>query len=83
LTAPASSASAGVCGGGDSAGEEDGPLTGRRTRVWQKAERWHGSDEMAAGLSSLSDQTIGAPTDCLSCLRVGTDHHEDVDSRLA
>ena len=57
-------------------------LTGRRTRVWQKAERWHASDEMAAGLSSLSDQTIGAPTDCLSCLRVGTDHHKDEDSRL-
>jgi hypothetical protein len=58
-------------------------LSGRGTRVWQKAERWHGSDEMAAGISSLGDQTVSAPTDCLSRLRVGTDHDEDEDSRLA
>ena len=74
---------AGVGAGGDPAGEEDGPLTGRRSRVWQKVERRHGSDQMAAGLSSLGDQTVSAPTDCLSRLSFGTDHHEDEDSGVA
>jgi hypothetical protein len=58
-------------------------LTGRRPRVWQKVKRRHGSDQMPAGLSSLRDQTVSAPTDCLSRLRFSTDHHEDEDSGIA
>jgi hypothetical protein len=38
---------------------------------------------MAAGLSSLGDQTVCAPIDCLSRLTFGTNHHEDEDSGVA
>jgi hypothetical protein len=43
----------------------------------QEVQSRYGSDEVAAGFSPLSDQTIGAPGDSISRLRLGTDHHED------
>jgi hypothetical protein len=36
----------------------------------------------ATGLSSLSDQTVSAPTDCPLRLSFGTDDHEDEDSGI-
>jgi hypothetical protein len=42
-----------------------------------------GTGVAATGLSSLSNQTVSAPTDCLSRLSFGTDHHEDEDSGVA
>ena len=38
---------------------------------------------MAAGFSSLSDQTISAPGDSVARLCLGTDHHEDEDPGIA
>jgi hypothetical protein len=73
----------GVCGGGDSAREEDGQMTGDRARLWQEVECRHSPDQMTAGLSPLGDQTVSAPTDCLSCLNFGPHHHEDEDSGIA
>jgi hypothetical protein len=38
---------------------------------------------MAAGLASLSDETISAPGDSGARLGLGTDHHEDEDPGIA
>jgi hypothetical protein len=74
---------AGVGAAGHSAGEEHRTLPGDRASMGQKVESRHGSDEMAAGLPPLSDQTVGAPVDSLARLRLGTDHHEDEDAGIA
>ena len=81
--APAAKSGAGIGAGGDTAGQENRALPGRRQRLWQEIQSRHGSDEMATGLAPLSDQTVSAPGDGGACLRLGTDHHEDEDSGIA
>ncbi len=74
---------AGVGAGGDSAGEEHRTLAGRRQGVGQEVQSRHGSDEVAAGLASLSDQTVGAPGGRRARLLRGTDHHKHKDPGIA
>ena len=58
-------------------------MPGRGQGVGQEIQCRDGSDEMAAGLAALSDQTVGARCDSAACLLGSTDHHEDEDPRIA
>jgi osmotically-inducible protein OsmY len=54
-----------------------------RQGAGQEVQSRHGSDEVAAGLASLSDQTVGAPGGRRARLLRGTDHHKHKDPGIA
>ena len=58
-------------------------LSGRGQGVGQEVQRRHGSDEVAAGLASLSDEPVSAPCDGGARLSHVTDHHKDECARFA
>jgi hypothetical protein len=74
---------AGVGGVRDSAGDEHRAVAGRGQSMREEVQSRHRSDEVAAALSPLSDQTISAPGDSTARLCLGTDHHEDEDPGIA
>ena len=74
---------AGVGAGGDTAGQKHRAPAGRGERVGQEVQGRHGPDEVAAGLASLSDQTVSAPGDSGVRLGLGTDHDEHEDPGIA